>query len=110
MLRRVFFTAAGLGAGVALGIYAVRKVERTQQRLRPEAIAASAGDRAGALGSRVREALAAGRAAAAAREAELRAAYRVVEGGRDVPGWSADGPRAAQAPQWGATEQPPFSR
>lgn len=77
MFRRMFFTAVGLGAGLALGVYAARKVEQTRRRMRPEALAASAGNRADALGARVREALDAGRAAAAAREAELRAAYRV---------------------------------
>lgn len=77
MFKRLFFAAVGLGAGVALGVYAVRKVEQTQRRLSPEHLAATAGARAESVGSRVRSALDAGRAAAAAKEAELRAVYRV---------------------------------
>ncbi|HVM15143.1 MAG TPA: hypothetical protein VM287_12565 [Egibacteraceae bacterium] len=82
MFKRMFFAAVGLGAGVALGVYVVRKVEDAQRRMSPEALAASAGARAGSASARVREALEAGRAAAAAREAELRAAYGVGESGR----------------------------
>lgn len=77
MFKRLFFTAVGLGAGVALGVYVVRKVDAAQRRMTPEALAASAGARAGSLGARAREAIAEGRAAAAAREAELRATYGV---------------------------------
>lgn len=75
MLKRGFFGLLGLGAGVALGIYTVRKLERAQQRLSPEGLAEAAGSRAGALGGRLTEALEVGRAAAAAKEAELRATY-----------------------------------
>lgn len=77
MFKRLFFAAVGLGAGVAVGVYVVRKVEETQRRLSPEALANRATASAGALGERVREALADGRAAAAAKEAELRAVYGV---------------------------------
>jgi hypothetical protein len=77
MLRRPFWVMLGLGAGLAVGVWAVRKVEDTGRRLRPDALAASAGARAGTAGDRLREALAAGRAAAAAKEAELRTVYRV---------------------------------
>jgi hypothetical protein len=76
-MRRLFFAVVGLGAGLALGVWAVRKVEATTQRLRPEALAASAGARAGSLGERLQEAVASGREAAAAKEAELRTVYRV---------------------------------
>lgn len=82
MFKRMFFAAVGLGAGVALGGYVVRKVESAQRRMSPEALATSAGARAGSAGARVRAALDAGRVAAAAKEAELRAAYGVGEGGR----------------------------
>lgn len=78
-MRRLFFVLIGLGAGVTLGIWAVRKVEETSRRLRPDALAASAGARAGSFGERMRGAVAAGRAAAAAKEAELRTVYRVDE-------------------------------
>jgi hypothetical protein len=78
-MRRLLFAVVGLGAGVTLGIWAVRKVEETTRRLRPDALAASAGARAGSVGGRLRDAVAAGRAAAAAKESELRTIYRVDE-------------------------------
>jgi hypothetical protein len=76
-MRRIFFLFVGLGAGVSVGIWAVRKVEQTSRRLRPDALAASAGARAGSLGGRLRDAVAEGRTAAAAKEAELRKIYGV---------------------------------
>lgn len=81
MFKRLFFTVVGLGAGVALGVYAVQKVESAQRALRPEAIAHRAGERASGVGARISGAVQAGKAAAAAREAELRSTY----GKRDVP-------------------------
>lgn len=77
MFKRLFFAMVGLGAGVALGVYGLRKIEAAQQRLRPEHMANQAALRAGGLRLRVEEALAQGRRAAAAKEAELRAVYRV---------------------------------
>ena len=77
MFRRLFFTAVGLGAGVALGIYAVRKAEAAQRAMRPEALADAASRRAGGVSDRLRLAVDQGRAAAADKEAELRAVYRV---------------------------------
>ena len=58
-----------LGAGVALGVWGVRRVNRVQRALMP----GGADD----LGARLRHAIAQGRAAAAAKEAELRATYGV---------------------------------
>lgn len=99
MLKRAFFLTVGLGAGVALGVYAVRRVEEARRRMSPEALAAGAGARAGALGERVREALAVGRATAAAREAELRA--RFAERGGRSPEAAAGGPAdRLQDAQW----------
>lgn len=76
MLKRVFYTGLGLGAGAVAGVYVVRKIEATQRKLTPEHLAAKAGASAGTLGGRVRSAVAEGRAAAAAREAELRTGYQ----------------------------------
>jgi hypothetical protein len=76
-MTRVFFLVVGIGAGVAVGVWAVRKVEATTRRLRPDNLAASAGAGAASLGDRLRDAVASGRAAAAAKEAELRSAYGV---------------------------------
>lgn len=82
MRKRVFFAMLGLGAGVALGGYAVRKVEHAQRRLAPDALVAAAGRKASSLRERAAQAIEAGRAAAAEREAELRTTYGV---GRPPP-------------------------
>ena len=79
MFKRAFFAMLGLGAGVSLGIWAVRKLDAAQQKLTPEELARSAQGRAAAAGSRLSEAIAAGREAAKDREAELRAVYRSPE-------------------------------
>lgn len=83
MFSRMFFAAVGLGAGVAVGIWTIRKLERTSQQLAPDALMARAGERASGLGARLSYALEAGRAAAGIREAELRAAYLDGRGGDD---------------------------
>jgi len=82
MVRRLFVLTVGVGVGLAVGVWAVRKVEDTSRRLRPEALAAGAADRAASLGERLRAAVAEGRAAAAVKEAELRGVYGV--GGADA--------------------------
>jgi hypothetical protein len=82
MFRRLFFATVGLGAGVALGIWAVRKVEETQRKLTPEHAAKVTAARAEGLRERLAEAVDAGRLAAAEKEAELRAVYRVQDAPR----------------------------
>lgn len=77
MFKRLFFASIGLGVGVTLGAVAVRKAERARQRMTPSQLAANAEARAGSLRERLDLALAAGREASAAKEAELRAIYRV---------------------------------
>ncbi len=81
-MKRLFFALVGVGAGVALGVSAVRKVEAAQRRLRPDALASTAAARAGTLRARIALALEQGRAAADAKESELRAVYRA----HPVPG------------------------
>lgn len=76
MFKRLFFALVGLGAGLTLGVWAVRKIEATQRRLSPEHVASATAARAGSLRDRVLTAVEEGRAAARAREAELRAVYR----------------------------------
>lgn len=76
MFKRLFFAMIGLGAGVALGVAAVRKVDATRRRLAPDQLAASAGARASSWRGTLEAALAEGRAAAAAKETELQAVYR----------------------------------
>lgn len=70
MFKRLFFAMLGLGGGLALGVLAMRKVERTQKALAPGAIV-------DAVGGRIRAAVEAGRAAMAAKEAELRAEHGI---------------------------------
>lgn len=84
MLRRLFFTAVGLGAGVAIGVVAVRKVERAQRALRPDNLAAGAAARAGGMRSRLATAVEQGREAAQAKESELRAVYRAKSAPREI--------------------------
>ena len=81
MFSRMFFAVVGLGAGIAAGVWAVRKLERTTQQLAPDAVVARAGERASGFGARLSDALETGRQAAAAKEAELRAAYLNGSGG-----------------------------
>lgn len=77
MFKRPFFAMVGLGAGVALGAWAVRRVDETRARFTPEHLTGSAVQRAEGLRTRMALAVEEGRAAAAAKEAELRAVYRV---------------------------------
>lgn len=77
MFKRGFFALLGLGAGVTLGAWSIRKIEAAQRHLAPDAIARRAGARAGGFSERLNAAIAEGRAAAATKEAELRAVYRV---------------------------------
>jgi hypothetical protein len=71
----MFFAIVGLGAGVAVGVWTIRKIERAGQQLAPDALVSRAGARASGLGARLAEAIDAGRLAAEQREAELRAQY-----------------------------------
>jgi hypothetical protein len=75
MFSRMFFAVVGLGAGVALGVWTIRKIEAAGQQLSPDALVSRAGERASGLGLRLNEALEVGRAAAQEREAELRAEF-----------------------------------
>lgn len=73
MFKRLFFGLLGLGAGLALGAYAIKKVETTTQALTPGALADAATQRAGGFADRISAAVEEGRAEASRREAELRA-------------------------------------
>jgi hypothetical protein len=76
-VRGLFVLALGLGAGVLVGGYVVRKVDRATRAAHPVAVADRAGRAAGSLSARVAAAAEAGRVAAADREAQLRRAYDV---------------------------------
>jgi hypothetical protein len=75
MFKRAFFALVGLGAGVALGGYAVRQIERARVSMTPQGLADAAGRRAGGMRETIAAAVEAGKAAAAEREAELRASF-----------------------------------
>lgn len=75
MFSRMFFAVVGLGAGLAVGVWTIRKLEHAGQQLAPDALVARAGEGAAGLGARFNRAMEVGRAAAEAREAELRTLY-----------------------------------
>jgi hypothetical protein len=94
VFKRLFFAMLGLGAGVMLGIWAVRKVEETRAKMSPEHLGRVAVGQAGSMRERLAVALEQGRQAAAEKEAELRAVYRVhpspevgatIDGGAPLP-------------------------
>lgn len=74
-MRSLFTLTLGLGAGVLIGGYVVRRVDRATRAAHPVAIADRAGRAAGGLSARLAAAAQAGRVAAADREAQLRRAY-----------------------------------
>lgn len=76
MFKRAFFAMLGLGAGVLIGTWAVRKADRTQAKLSPGGVSSAAAEKAQTLGARLSGAVLEGRKAADEREAELRAVYR----------------------------------
>lgn len=71
-MRSVFAVALGLGAGLLVGGYAVRRLDRATRAAHPVQVADRTGRAAGGFVTRVQSAAAAGRAAAADREAQLR--------------------------------------
>ncbi len=76
-MKRLFTLTLGLGAGIVVGVYVVRRLDQAQQAVQPAALAGNAGRAAAGLGARVQAAAAEGRAAAAEREAELRGRFDV---------------------------------
>jgi hypothetical protein len=76
-VKRALLLVVGLGAGVVIGAYVVRRLEEAQRAVAPATIAGNAGRAAGSFTERLRAAAEEGRIAAAAREAELRAQYDV---------------------------------
>jgi hypothetical protein len=74
---RAFTLALGLGAGLLIGAYVVRRLEQAQQAVAPTNLANQAGRAAGSFAERLQLAAEEGRRAAAEREAELRGRYVV---------------------------------
>ena len=71
-MRSAFALALGLGAGLLVGGYVVRRVDRATRAAHPIQVADRAGRATGSFLTRVQDAADAGRAAAADREAQLR--------------------------------------
>lgn len=76
-MKRVFSVAVGLGAGLLIGAYVVRRVDEATQAVAPANLASQAGRAAGGFAERMRVAVEEGRVAAAEREAELRGRFDV---------------------------------
>jgi hypothetical protein len=76
-VKRAFSIALGLGAGLLIGAYVVRRVDEASQAVAPANLAGQAGRAAGSFAERMREAVEEGRVAAAEREAELRGRFDV---------------------------------
>lgn len=76
-MKRAFTLALGLGAGLIIGAYVVRRLDQAQQAVAPANLAGQAGRAAGSFTERLRAAAQEGRLAAEEREAELRARYEV---------------------------------
>jgi hypothetical protein len=72
-MRRLFWVALGLGAGVTIAVQLSRWTQRQRDRMSPANIAARAGERVTDLGSLAADFVREFRTAAAEREAELRA-------------------------------------
>lgn len=77
MFKRFFFASVGLGAGLLVGAYVVRRMDEASRAVAPGNLAHQAGRAAGGVADRFRAAVEEGRAAAAEREAELRAQWQV---------------------------------
>lgn len=77
MLKRIFFTFVGLGIGLLIGAFVVRRMDEASRAVAPGNLAHQAGRAAGTLADRFRAAVAEGQRAMHEREAELRAEYEV---------------------------------
>jgi hypothetical protein len=76
-VKRAFTLALGLGAGIVIGAYVVKRLDDAQKAVAPTNLAGQAGRAAGSFAERLRVARQEGRLAAAEREQELRARFDV---------------------------------
>lgn len=76
-MKRAFSVALGLGAGLLIGAYVVKRMDEASQAVAPVNLANQAGRAAGGFAERMRVAVEEGRVAAAEREAELRGRFDV---------------------------------
>lgn len=77
MIKRIFSIFLGLGIGLLVGAFVVRRMDEATRAVAPSRLAHQAGRAAGTFSDRFRAAVAAGRVAMAEKEAELRDTYRV---------------------------------
>ncbi len=75
MFKRVFYFGAGVAAGATGTVYAQRKVRAQLDKARPSHMVVAATDATRRVGTTVRDAVVEGRAAARAREVELRGRF-----------------------------------
>ena len=75
MFKRVFYFGAGIAAGATGTVYAQRKVRAQLERAKPSHLVVVATDATKRVGTTVRDAVVEGRAAARAREDELRGRF-----------------------------------
>jgi hypothetical protein len=77
MVKRIFSIFLGLGIGLLVGAFVVRRLDEATRAASPANLAGQAGRAAGGLAERARAAIEEGRAAMAEREAELRTEHHV---------------------------------
>ncbi len=77
MFKRIFLLFFGLGLGLLVGAFVVKRLDEASRAVAPTNVARNAGRAAGGLMTRLQDAAAETRAVAAQREAELRAEYGV---------------------------------
>ena len=85
MFKRIFSLFFGIGLGLLVGGFIVRRLDQATRAVAPTNVASQLGRFAGELGANLRHAAEAGRQAADAKEAELRAKYDVPRA-RDILG------------------------
>ena len=77
MFKRIFLLFFGLGLGLLVGAFVVKRLDEASRAVAPTNVARNAGRAAGGIMTCLQDAAAETRAVAAQREAELRAEYGV---------------------------------
>lgn len=77
MFKRIFTLFFGLGLGLLVGAFVVRRMDEAAKAVAPNNVARNAGRAAGSFADRLKVAMAEGRDLAAEREAELRTAFEI---------------------------------
>ena len=77
MFKRLFTLFFGLGLGLLVGAFVVKRLDEASKAVAPNNVARNAGRAAGSLADRFNAAIAEGKGLAAEREAELRANFDI---------------------------------